>query len=157
MATGGVVTGSNGSITGGAVGVDVNGAADVSLTNWTISGTTAEGAVMTGGALTLTGGSVTGAGADGVAASGGTLTIDGTTIEMATNDGVALSGSTIASVDGAFLDDNTLYGLSCDGGVGDPTSSTVTLDPCTATPSGNLVGDYSLINGCEVTWSCQLP
>jgi len=157
VATGGVVTGSTGSITGGAVGVDVNGAADVSLTDWTISGTTAEGAVMTGGALTLTGGSVTGAGADGVAASAGTLAIDGTTIETATDDGVALSGTTIASVSGAFLDDNTQYGLSCDGGVGDPTSSTVTLDPCTATPSGNLVGDYSLINGCEVTWSCQLP
>ena len=157
LALGGTVTASDGGITGGSIGVDVSGAADVSLTDWTIAGTTAEGIVLDAGTLTITGGSVSSAGADGIAATSGTLTIDGTTIDLATDDGVALSGDVDASVTAAILDQNTGYGLSCDGGVSDPTTSTVTLDPCTATPTANGAGDYDLTNGCEVVWSCSLP
>ena len=157
VATGGVVTGSTGSIVGGSVGVNVNGSADVSLTDWTITGSLAEGALVSGGTLTLTDGSVAGTGGDGVLATGGSLFIDGTTIGTAGADGVALSGTAMASVSGAFLETNTGFGLSCDGGAADPSTSTVTLDPCTATPTGNTAGDFELINGCELAWSCLVP
>mgnify|MGYP002630422775 CR=1 FL=1 len=157
VATGGVVTGTSGSILGGSVGVNVNGTANVTLDDWTLTGALAQGALVSGGTLTLTDGSVAGTGGDGVLATGGALYIDGTTIGTATEDGVALSGTVVASVQGAFLETNTGFGLSCDGGQGDPSSSTVTLDPCTATPSGNVAGDYELINGCELVWSCVLP
>ena len=157
LALGGTVTATAATITGGAVGVDVSGTADVTLTDTVISGTVGAGAVLGGGALTLTDGSISGAGAAGVTASGGTLTVDGTTIDTAVDDGIALTGTTVASVNDAALDTNTGFGLSCDGGLADPNASTVTLTPCTATPTSNGAGDFDLYNGCEVAWSCLVP
>ena len=157
LAAGGTVTGSLGFITGGSVAVDVSGTGDVSLTDWTITGAVGDGITMSGGAVTLTDGSVSSSGANGILATGGALVIDGTTIDLATEDGIDLSGTMTASVTDAVLDGNGGFGLTCDGGASDPNTSTVTLDPCTATPSTNTAGDYDLINGCEVAWSCVLP
>ncbi len=138
-------------------GLAVGGAA-VTVGGLTIGNSGASGINMTSGVLEAAEGLVvTSSTLAGVAATAGTLDLAGSTIGTSGLNGLDLSGTVAATVDGVILSDAQEYGLYCDGGVGDVNTSTVVLDVCTATVSGNVLGDFELINGCEVEWSCTEP
>ena len=124
--------------------------------NSSIGGSVAAGVSLSGGDLTITGGSVSNSGLAGIEASAGVLTVTDTTIHTNSGDGVLLSGSVIASVSGLALNDNGGYGLSCDGDVADPSSSSVQLLACSSSSTNNLSGDFSQVNGCELDLACTL-
>ena len=121
----------------------------------TIASSGASGIAMTGGEVSTTVGTavVDSVGA-GVAATGGTLDLTGAAISNSGTSGVLLSGGAIVGVTDPVIDVAAEYGLSCDGGTVDVNSSTVTLDPCSATVSNAILGEFELFNGCEIDWSC---
>lgn len=124
--------------------------ATAEISGASISGVSVDGGILTGG----TGLSISGSGAYGLSATGGILSLDGSTVSDNDVVGISLSGNVIAALSSVTLETNDDYGLVCDGGSADPSSSTVTLDPCDLLASGNLLGPYSLENGCELDWSC---
>ena len=135
-------------------GLSIGGAA-VTLGGVTISNSGASGINMIAGVLEAEEGlAVTGSTLAGIAALAGTLDLAGSTISAAGVNGLDLSGTVSATIDEVVLQDAQEYGLLCDGGVADPNTSTVVLDVCSATVSGNVLGDFELINGCEIEWSC---
>jgi hypothetical protein len=151
---GGTLDWTGGSVTGpgeDAVGVTF-GTAD--FEDAVIVGPAASGFAVSGGTLNATGGSVSDAGADGAFASGGSLNLDGVSVSGSVDDGVHLEGSASATVLAGVLADNGAWGLTCDGGVSVPTSSTVSLSACEAEFDGNTDGPFELSNGCELSWDC---
>ena len=128
---------------------------DLTLETAEISGSSISGISMDGGILNGgTGLSVSGSGAYGLSATSGTLSLNGSTVSDNDVVGISLSGNVTAGLSSVTLEGNDDYGLVCDGGSADSSSSTVTLDPCDLLASGNLLGPYSLENGCELDWSC---
>jgi hypothetical protein len=161
----------------GASGMQLDGSAVAAFDGVTITDSFSSGLAIGGAAVTLGGVGITGSGASGinmtagvleaddglvvtastlagVAAVAGTVDLTGSTIGTSGGNGLDLSGSVSATIEDVVLQDALEYGLLCDGGVADPNTSTVTLDLCTATVSGNTLGDFELINGCEIEWSC---
>jgi len=124
--------------------------ATAEISGSSISGVSVDGGILSGGA----GLSISGSGAYGLSATGGTLSLDGSTVSDNDVVGISLSGNVIAGLSSVILENNDDYGLVCDGSSADPSYSTVTLTPCDLLPSGNLLGPYSLENGCEIDWSC---
>jgi hypothetical protein len=138
------------------VGVSISGGTTV-LSNASVGGAVAAGVSVTAGELTMTGGSVTNSGQAGIEANAGTLTLSGTSIFSNSGDGVSLSGTVQASLTDASLSDNGGFGLTCDGDVSDLTSSSVDLVSCSADTTGNALGDFTQLNGCELEVSCAAP
>ena len=156
--SGGAIDWSLGSITGPLLaGVMVSGGI-ATLEDVAVSDTGDVGLWVTDGQLAILGGSVQGAGAAGVLGTGGTLTMQGLEVSGAADNGVQVEGTVIAALLDGTLVDNGGFGLRCDGGSADPTASTATLSPCEAQVSGNLEGEFELVNGCELLTVCvEIP
>jgi len=127
------------------------------LNNSSIAGAVATGVSLTGGELTMNQGSISNSGQAGVEAIAGILSLSETSIHSNSGDGVLLSGTVQATLTAATLNDNGGFGLTCDGDVATPASSSVQLLSCTANTSGNTSGDFTQINGCEAQASCTAP
>lgn len=135
-------------------GLSINGAA-VTVGAVTIANSGASGINLMGGVLEAEEGLViSGSAFAGIAATAGSIDLAGSTVGSSVGSGLDLAGTVSASVDAVVLQDAQEYGLLCDGGTADVNSSTVTLDVCSATVSGNVMGDFELVNGCEIEWSC---
>ena len=154
--SGGAIDWTGGSITGPVEAGVLVSSGIAELEDVAVTNPGEAGLWVSGGTLQAVGGSVTGAGWEGVLGTGGTLSLDGVEISSAVDDGVRVEGTVSASVLDATLDDNGGFGLLCDGGAAEPVVSTVTLSPCEARLSGNLSGDFELINGCEIAASCTV-
>lgn len=156
-------TGGTLSVSGGAVNdstgplVSVSGSAVVDLNAVPLSTGGSPGVSLLGGELSLTDGSLLLTTGAGIGASAGVLTVDGTLIDLTDGDAIALSGTVQAAISGVTLLNAGGWGLSCDGGAADPTTSTVTLDPCEADDAlDNAAGDFLLENGCELVATCSI-
>ena len=104
----------------------------------------------------MSGGSISNVNSDGVDASGGTVVLDEVDIQSSDDDGISLSGTADAEVIDSSVFDNGAYGLRCNGGAADPGVSTVSLELCSFTSSGNSLGALLMTNGCELDWSCTV-
>ena len=100
------------------------------------------GVRVQGGSMTLIEGTIVDAGVEGVHGDAGDLTVDGTTITGAAGDAIRLDSGVTASIVDVELTGNGGWGIDCDG--------VVTLSACTATASGNTLGDFQQIAGCDV-------
>jgi len=153
--TGGVVLVDGLSISGGTTyGLNLDGG-QLTVTTADIAGTTQSGIEMSGGTLIGASGlGVSGAGGDGLYATGGSLTLAGSHMVNNSGSGIELSDDVEANITDVVIQDNGGSGLLCDGGGADPSTSTVDLNSCSGYVSDNGDGDFNLINGCEVDWSC---
>jgi hypothetical protein len=122
-----------------------------------ISGTTSDGITVLGGSLVGSSGlSVTGSGGSGLFASAGTVDLTGGIFSDNDTAGIHLSGSVVADITSPTVETNDNEGLLCDGGVATPSSSSVSLQSCDLAAANNGTAPYSLINGCELDWTCSL-
>ena len=97
------------------------------LNNSSIAGAVATGVSLTGGELTMNQGSISNSGQAGVEAIAGILSLSETSIHSNSGDGVLLSGTVQATLTAATLNDNGGFGLTCDGDVATPDTSSVQL------------------------------
>ena len=120
----------------------------------TVSGCAGDALTLTGGDYTVTASSLTAATGAGIVADGSLdVDLDGTVdpvnilldsnLAVSANGthGIRLVGTVTGDINGNTIEDNTEYGIACDG-------SLVTLTSCSNTQSGNLLGDYLEQNGC---------
>ncbi|MCP4871108.1 MAG: hypothetical protein GY898_20565 [Proteobacteria bacterium] len=159
-------------------GVQIDSAASAVLAGLTITGSTGAGLLVSTGIADLDTVTITGSGGSGIALTGagsvsttagtavvdsagagvsatsGTLDLTGAAITNSGTSGVLLAGTAAVSVVDPVIDVVAEYGLSCDGGTVDVNSSTVTLNPCSATVTNATLGNFELFNGCEIDWAC---
>ena len=127
----------------------------------TVSSCAGDALTLTGGAYTVTGSSLTAAAGAGIVADGSVdvdldgsmdpvaITLDGNTAISANGThGIRLLGTVTGDITNNTIEDNTEYGIACDG-------SLVTLTSCSNTQSGNLLGDYLEENGCVLGCTLQ--
>ena len=176
--TGGTATISGGTVVSGPsdAGLRVEGG-EVTVDGLMVSSAVDSGIVLLGGELTALEADLSGGSLPGLDMSGGVLEaynlnvagftngleVRGGTVELHSgsytdngDSGIYLSNTATAVIYDPLVENNTGYGLLCDGGASDPASSSVTLTSCSVSAQGNGLGPYSLINGCELAASCSV-
>ena len=119
-----------------------------------LSGGASHGVMVSGGTMNALNLQATGFGGSGLSATAGTVDVTDSSFSDNLEAGVSLTGSVSATMNNVTVENNALEGLVCDGGVGTPSSSSVVLSSCDLLAQNNIGGPFSLINGCELDWSC---